>query len=166
MNRDELVNQYINIVNKMAYSFCKTTGHEFEDLRSEGIVGMLQAINKFDESRGTKLSTVIYASCRNSMINYVKKANKVTSFEFYDIECHHAPGQNQVEFLNSLNGLGIEARQMAKMILLAPTTILRIARNSSPRSVKSALKQRMKDLGYSQQDIDFGIKELKSILNS
>ena len=165
MNKEELVNKYINIVNKMAYSFCKTTGHDFEDLRSEGLVGLLRAINKFDESRGNQMSTLIHVSVKNQMINYIKKHQPVSSVDFFDIECHHMPGQQRLEFLDSLNNLGVEAKQMARIIFLAPTTILGIAKDSSPCSVRKALKQKMKDLGYTRKQIENGINELKSVLN-
>lgn len=164
-DKDQLVEKYINIVNKMAYSFCKTTGHDFEDLRSEGICGMLRAINRFDESLGTQLSTVIHISAKNAMINYIERLGKNGStVEFFDVECRHLSGQQRLEFLDSLNHLGIEARQIARIIFLAPTAVLGIAKDSSPTRVRNALKQKMRDLGYTKKQIELGIAEIKSVL--
>src|SRR5690242_162280 len=54
--RDELVTCNMRMVAKIAMKY-RARGMEFDDLISEGVIGMLQAIAKFDPARDLKFST-------------------------------------------------------------------------------------------------------------
>jgi len=67
--KEEIVKKYIPLVKYIASRVIigKTKYIEYEDLVSYGMIGLMDALNKFDESKGMKFST--YASRRNSPIS-------------------------------------------------------------------------------------------------
>jgi len=56
MNRNELIEQNLRLVHTCAHRF-KGKGIEYDDLYSAGCVGLVKAVDRFDESLGYKLST-------------------------------------------------------------------------------------------------------------
>ncbi len=56
MTRDELIEQNLGLVHSCCKKFVGK-GIEYDDLYSTGCVGLIKAIDKFDESLGFKLST-------------------------------------------------------------------------------------------------------------
>lgn len=67
------VDDNIDIIIYLITEFNNTTDtYDFEDLLQVGFLGMLKAINKFDESRG-ELRDYIFCSVRNSLIKFLKK---------------------------------------------------------------------------------------------
>lgn len=55
-NRDEIVEQNLGLVHMCVKKF-QGKGIDYEDLYSAGCVGLIKAIDSFDENRGFKLST-------------------------------------------------------------------------------------------------------------
>ena len=67
------VDDNIDIIIYLITEFNNTTHtYDFEDLLQVGFLGMLKAINKFDESKG-ELRDYIFCSVRNSLIKFLKK---------------------------------------------------------------------------------------------
>jgi len=67
------INQYIKLINKLASKFKSEFDlpyDEKQDLKSEGIIAVLNALKKFDPSRGVKESTYIYSCIENAMKKY------------------------------------------------------------------------------------------------
>ena len=56
MTRDELIRENLGLVHSCAKKFVNR-GIEYDDLYSSGCVGLIKAIDNFDESLGYKLST-------------------------------------------------------------------------------------------------------------
>ena len=56
MTRDELINNNLGLVHSCCKKF-KGRGIEYDDLYSAGCVGLVKAVDNFDESLGFKLST-------------------------------------------------------------------------------------------------------------
>lgn len=56
MTRDELINNNLGLVHSCCKKF-KGRGIEYDDLYSAGCVGLIKAVDNFDESLGFKLST-------------------------------------------------------------------------------------------------------------
>lgn len=56
MGRDELIEQNLRLVHACAHRF-EGKGIEYDDLYSAGCVGLIKAVDKFDESLGYRLST-------------------------------------------------------------------------------------------------------------
>ena len=67
------VDDNIDIIIYLITEFNNTTDtYDFEDLLQVGFLGMLKAINKFDESKG-ELRDYIFCSVRNSLIKFLRK---------------------------------------------------------------------------------------------
>ena len=56
MQRDELIEQNLRLVHACAHRF-ENKGIEYDDLYSAGCVGLIKAVDKFDESLGYRFST-------------------------------------------------------------------------------------------------------------
>jgi len=125
---NQLVEKHISQVNKLAWSFAKTTGHEFDDLKSEGTIAMLRAIKKFNPDHGCELSTLIHTTCRNAMIQYLKDQGKKfpDMNEEVDVADHRPNGHQRYEFLESLSSLGTEAKQVLRIIFESPKEMTNI----------------------------------------
>ena len=67
------IDDNIDIIIYLITEFNNTTDtYDFEDLLQVGFLGMLKAINKFDENKG-ELRDYIFCSVRNSLIKFLKK---------------------------------------------------------------------------------------------
>ena len=56
MDRNELIEQNLRLVHACAHRF-EGKGIEYDDLYSAGCVGLVKAVDRFDESKGFRLST-------------------------------------------------------------------------------------------------------------
>ncbi len=72
--RDKIVEEFVPIIKHLAYKVSK--GYEdnnmIEDLVSAGVVGLLEAIDKYDASKGAKLNTFAYLRVRGAMIDELR----------------------------------------------------------------------------------------------
>ena len=67
------VDENLDIIIYLIAEFNNTTDtYDFEDLLQVGFLGMLKAINNFDENKGN-LRDYIFCSVRNSLIKFLKK---------------------------------------------------------------------------------------------
>lgn len=167
MNHQELVEKHMNQVNKIAWSFSRTTGISFEDLQSEGMVTLCHCVGKFAPERGCKLSTLVHISVQRALIGYVGKerANVAPIDEEQpELECKNADHAGRFEFLDILAGLGKTAKIIADIILSGPAEVLDIATDATPCKIRMAIKEHLKDSGFNNNQIDFGINQIKSIL--
>ncbi|AYD40668.1 FliA/WhiG family RNA polymerase sigma factor [Clostridium fermenticellae] len=78
--RGELVKKYIPLVKYIASRVIigKTKYIEYEDLVSYGMIGLMDAINKFDESRGMKFSTYASIRIKGSMIDEIRRNSPIS----------------------------------------------------------------------------------------
>ncbi|MCY6483700.1 FliA/WhiG family RNA polymerase sigma factor [Clostridium aestuarii] len=78
--REQIVKQYIPLVKYIASRVIigKSKYIEFEDLLGYGMIGLMDAINKFDESKGMKFSTYASIRIRGSMIDEIRKNSPIS----------------------------------------------------------------------------------------
>lgn len=78
--REQIVKRYIPLVKYIASRVIigKSKYIEFEDLLSYGMVGLMDALNKFDESKGMKFSTYASIRIRGSMIDEIRKNSPIS----------------------------------------------------------------------------------------
>lgn len=160
----ELIAKHTNQVNKLAWSFVKTTGHSFDDLQAEGLATLCECVGKFDPEKGCKLSTLVEISVRNSLISYIGKRKRHQPTESVVLECNHSNHTGRFEFLDTLSSLGEAAKTIADIIFSGPSEVLGIAEDSSSCKIRTAIKRHMKEGGFNKQQIDFGINQIKSII--
>ncbi len=72
--RERTIEEFIPIIKHLAYKVCRGFEDEniIEDLISAGIIGLLEAMEKYDVSRGIKLNTFAYMRIRGAMIDELR----------------------------------------------------------------------------------------------
>lgn len=78
--KEQIVAKYIPLVKYIASRVIigKSKHIEFEDLVSYGMIGLMDAINKFDESRGMKFSTYASIRIKGAMIDELRKNSPIS----------------------------------------------------------------------------------------
>lgn len=78
--REQLVKEYIPLVKYIASRVIigKSKYIEYEDLMSYGMIGLLDSLNKFDESREIKFSTYASIRIRGAMIDELRKNSPIS----------------------------------------------------------------------------------------
>lgn len=78
--REQIIEQYIPLVKYIAsrISLGKSKVMEFEDLVSYGIIGLMDAFSKFDESKGIKFSSYASIRIRGSIIDEIRKNRPIS----------------------------------------------------------------------------------------
>ncbi|MBC2580671.1 FliA/WhiG family RNA polymerase sigma factor [Clostridium sp. DJ247] len=78
--KEELVKKYIPLVKYIASRVIigKTKYIEYEDLVSYGMIGLMDAINKFDADRGMKFSTYASIRIKGSMIDELRRNSPIS----------------------------------------------------------------------------------------
>ena len=78
--KEEVVKKYIPLVKYIASRVIigKTKYIEYEDLVSYGMIGLMDALNKFDESKGMKFSTYASIRIKGSMIDELRRNSPIS----------------------------------------------------------------------------------------
>jgi len=77
MNKDKLVTEYLPLVRSIAAKYNKL-GVPQEDLEQEGMIGLLEAADKYDETKGAKFSTYATFWIKKYILESVEKEKKST----------------------------------------------------------------------------------------
>jgi len=77
--KTEIVKKYLPLVKYIASKIIigKTKYVEFEDLVSYGMLGLMDALNKFDESKGMKFSTYASIRIKGAMIDELRRNSPI-----------------------------------------------------------------------------------------
>lgn len=80
INKEKIVEKYIPLVKYLASRIMlgKTKYIEYEDLVSYGIVGLLDAINRYDSSKGMKFSSYATLRVKGAMIDEIRKNRPIS----------------------------------------------------------------------------------------
>jgi len=92
--RDRLILANMRLVVSIVKNFIGPT-HSFDDMLSEGVVSLMQAVDKFDYHRGFRFSTYAYrAICRNSLRTITQQKKEAARFNSGSSEqMFEIPGQ-------------------------------------------------------------------------
>jgi RNA polymerase sigma factor for flagellar operon FliA len=79
-NREQIVLKYTPLVKYIASRVIigKSRYVEYDDLLGYGMLGLMDAINKFDESRGMQFSTYASIRIKGSMIDEIRKISPIS----------------------------------------------------------------------------------------
>lgn len=74
-DREEIITDFLPLIKHVAYKLVRGFDDDtlIEDLISAGVVGLLEAVDKYDAVRGTKLNTFAYLRIRGAMIDELRK---------------------------------------------------------------------------------------------
>jgi RNA polymerase sigma factor FliA len=73
--REKIIEEFLPIIKHLAFKVSRGFDDDgiTEDLISSGVLGLLEAMEKFDSSRGIKLNTFAYLRIRGAMIDELRK---------------------------------------------------------------------------------------------
>jgi len=73
--REKIIEEFLPIIKHLAFKVSRGFDDDgiTEDLISSGVLGLLEAMEKFDPSRGIKLNTFAYLRIRGAMIDELRK---------------------------------------------------------------------------------------------
>ncbi|MDX5710026.1 sigma-70 family RNA polymerase sigma factor, partial [Clostridioides difficile] len=72
MNREELIKENMPLVKSIARKFfIPGKGFEYQDLVNSGVIGLIDAINKFDADKGAKVSSYYYIKIKSAILDAI-----------------------------------------------------------------------------------------------
>ena len=145
----------INLLRKIAWSFHKSTGYDFDDLFQEAALAYCKGIKTFNPERGA-LSTHIWYCVNSQLKNYLKNENDYkTPLETIDYLKTYETQQ-----FNILHALTKDAQDLAKSIIRTPKLYIYL----TPEEAKNRLRTLYSRRGWSDDKIDKALIEMHSIL--
>ncbi|MCC8195727.1 MAG: sigma-70 family RNA polymerase sigma factor [Ruminococcus sp.] len=76
----ELVSRHLETVGQLAGIYAGGDS-DFDDLYSEGLMGLMNAVRTYDESKGASFSTYAHTCINNRMINSLRRSNRIRGSE-------------------------------------------------------------------------------------
>ena len=152
----------VNLVRKIAWSFHKSTGLEWNDLFQQACLAYLTALRTYDPNRG-KITTHVWYCITNDLTNYIKqeegfkcrKYNNELSF-IEDLTPQPHKAQVASPFWESLSE---EAQIIADIILRIPTTYVCLSTEEVEERIIETLKRKPRN--WPVEKIKLGLRDLK-----
>jgi len=148
----QYLNQYQNLICKIAWSYQKTTGTPFEDLLSEAYLGFMNACNSYNPEKGV-FTTHAWYCIRNVLNDLLRNSRRWVS---------HTPNnpttENNPELLFLCKEtICEELKEDAQNIV---SILFSIPDEKKPEN-KTELKKELRNKGMSWPKIWRGMKELR-----
>ena len=89
----ELISRYLPAIRRIAAIY-KTTPADRDDLVSEGILGLMNAVKTYSPDKGASFSTYVSVCANNRMLNALKKAQRIQGREGSFEEINAASGSS------------------------------------------------------------------------
>ena len=141
----------LGLIQKIAWSFHLTTGLDFEELVSEGIVAYATGMEDYDPKKGA-LTTFMWHHISNKLKEYVKKEKKFAegrvSIEDIDIPSDSTP---------LFERLTPEAQEIARIVLSQSRHCVVAPRES----VYSSISHILHGMGWQDRKIDKGFYDIQ-----
>ena len=149
--------KYINLIRKIAWSFHKTTGIDWDDLFSEAVEGYFNAMKHYDPKKA-KITTFITIYMTNHLLNYIKKQKEInlplTSIEIEDF--YYIPTHNPIPFWQSLTQ---DAQKIAELICKYSQHFVCLDSDQAEQRVIQIMTH--SKLGWTEERTLAGLKDLK-----
>ncbi|MCC0627663.1 MULTISPECIES: sigma-70 family RNA polymerase sigma factor [unclassified Clostridioides] len=79
MNREELIKENMPLVKSIAKKFfIPGKGFEYQDLVNSGVIGLIDAINKFDAEKGAKFSSYSYIKIKSAILDEIRNQSPIS----------------------------------------------------------------------------------------
>ena len=145
--------KYINLLRKIAWSFHKTTGVEWDDLFSEAIQSYYKAMEKYDPKKGA-VSTFITVYTTYHMLNYLKEVEKEKAISIDDTDLIYQPANNPSPFWEELTK---DANEIAKVVLATSPKFVCLDLSQAEERITNI----MSNQGWSIKRIETALYDLK-----
>jgi RNA polymerase sigma factor (sigma-70 family) len=156
-----VVTENDKLIKKIAWSFNKTTGIEFEELLSEAYLAFAEALQNHDPEKA-KLSTWATIKIRNHLTNFIKKKTlPVTNLEDTELEPGFTPALlKSQKFWARTYDLSDDALSLIDMILKAPEEFIK----KTPRESIGELTIFLRDHNWAWNKIYKAYREIRGVL--
>lgn len=143
--REQIVKKYIPLVKYIASRVIigKSKYIEFDDLLGYGMVGLMDALNKFDESKGMKFSTYASIRIRGSMIDEIRKNSPISKGAMDKLNRYN----NAIDILQKRNLKEPNSKEIAEELGISVNEVGEIENYINYISVVS-----LEDLIFSEDD--------------
>lgn len=156
---DQFKEDHLNIIRKLAWSFHRTTGINFEDLYSEACLGYCEGLARFDPHKTiTKLETYVYHSIRSILITFTKKLQE-EKYQLMDVE--HPGSTPMYEFFGSFRVKDQDVNFIFDLALSLEDQI----HDLTPRAIRGTIVRRLKSEGWGNPRIWKAMKTAKVTLS-
>lgn len=156
--------QYRNFIRKLAWSYNKTTGIEYEELFSEASIGYVLAMKSYKAEKKVPLINWIGLCVKSRLNNYLKQNEKVPcTFLDEDTEDNIeaadtiAAKENLEDLISRMSP---EAKYVCNMILTTPAEY---SDDTNGRKVRGKMRIVLREQGWTHERIWGTINELKSL---
>lgn len=87
MDKELLINDNMPIVKHLAHRFfVPGKGMEYSDLVNSGVIGLMEAIDKFDEAKGAKFSSYAYIKIKSYILDEIRKQQPISKYSMSKIK--------------------------------------------------------------------------------
>lgn len=145
--------EYINLIRKIAWSYHKSTGIEWDELFQECVLIYYHSLQSYNPKRGRFTTHLWYSICSN-LNNYLKKEalykERIVSIE--DVQA-----DIPVSYADFSESLTKEAQEIAEIIIASSKKYLWV----NPEHIQQRIENIMLCRGWSSHKIHKGIEDLK-----
>lgn len=140
----------IGLIRKIAWSFHKTTGIEWEELFQEAAFAYCKGLKTYNPDKG-KITTYMYWFIAGHLKNYLAKELKQIPTESLDSAAYQT-----VEIDNFFDKLSKEAQEIADIVLYTPGKFIKLSSVEAQMRIINILHHR----GWSEEKIQVGLVDL------
>lgn len=153
----------VDLVRKIAWSFHKTTGLNFDDLMHEAVGVYCEAIHNYKPNQGQKFTTFAWMLIQNALVNYAKKQQKINThsseFELETLECAYCD-ESAFYTSNFFESLSKEAQEIVDLVLTFPDIFVK----DHPKMTKQHIKKMLQNRGWEKEKIRYAFNNIKNAL--
>jgi Sigma-70 region 2. len=153
--------EHKRLVNKLAWSWARTTGWEFAELQAIANSGFAEAAATYD-GRAAE-STYVWSCVQNALINEARRRRSEQARRQMVEELPDVPSEGQSWFVDFFHSVGKEAQEVVQLVLTAPTELMEFVAPERERGLtQSALRRYYHERkGWSFWKIDNAFNEIK-----
>ena len=145
----------LGLIRKIAWSFHKSTGLDWDDLFQEAALAYLECLQRYDPTRG-KITTYMWQVITCRLLNYIKNEAKYSQ-PLSSMEDRIREVDTPVEFSSLLDHLSLEAREITRIILKEQERYIQ----NTPEEARKEIAKTLRRQGWSWKRIWCGIQDLK-----
>ena len=170
MKKNQIEHQ--DLLKKLAWSFHKSTGLDWDDLFQEAYIAYRYALEHYDPNAGASITTFLCVHINNQLKSYYQKELKylfpLTNAYRRDVKAYNnlnawlTPDivRHNISFKEYLTQ---DAQTIAEMIIIAGKRFLNLR---SQKQIEQKIIAIMSNRGWERERIQVGIKNLKQVCST
>ena len=146
-----------NLIRKIAWSFHRSTGIDFDDLFQEAFIAYTKAMESYNPKKG-KISTYVWFCISSHLKNYINENKKQAGFctSMEEVNLNHKSDIQTIPFWEKLNQ---EAIEITNIIFTAPKLFM----DEPIKKIEDKITDILLSRGWGMKKIRLGIQNLYSI---